>query len=55
MPSGYSWFTCCSFEASKNEFGYYRGEDCMEMLCKDFKNQAMKKNNYEKKRNDTTN
>ena len=21
-PSGYSWFTCCSFDASKNELGY---------------------------------
>ena len=30
IPSGYSWFTCCSFDASKNELGYYRGKDCME-------------------------
>ena len=29
-PSGYSWFTCCSFDASKNELGYYRVKDCME-------------------------
>ena len=28
-PSGYSWITCCSFDASKNERGYYRGEDCI--------------------------
>ena len=24
-PSGYSWFTFCSFDVSKNKFGYYRG------------------------------
>ena len=28
-PSGYSWFTCCSFDASKNEFGYYREKNCI--------------------------
>ena len=28
-PSRYSWFTCCSFDASKNELGYYKGKDCM--------------------------
>ena len=31
-PSGYSWFTCCSFDASKNEFGYYRGKDFVKTL-----------------------
>ena len=31
-PSGYS---CCSFDSSKNERGYYRGKDCMKMFCKD--------------------
>ena len=41
-PSGYSQVTCCSFDKSKTEWSYYRGEDCMEMFCKDFKNQAMK-------------
>ena len=34
-PSGYSWITCCSFDASKNELGYYRGKVCMERFCKD--------------------
>ena len=34
-PSSYSWITCCSFDASKNERGYYREKDCMEMFCKD--------------------
>ena len=26
-PSGYSWITCCSFNESKSEWGYYRGKD----------------------------
>ena len=49
MPSGYSRFTCCSFDASKNEIGYYRGKDCVKNLCKDFRDEAMKIINYEKK------
>ena len=48
-PSGYSLVTCCSFDKLKNEWGYYRGENCMEMFCKDLKNHAMKIINYEKK------
>ena len=48
-PTGYSLVTCCSFDKSKNERKYYRGEDCMKMFCKDLKEQAMKINNYEKK------
>ena len=48
-PSGYSWITCCSFDASKNKQSYYRGKDCMEMFCKDLRDQAMKIINYEKK------
>ena len=47
--SGYSWITCRSFDASKNERGYSREKDCMEMFCKDLRNQAMKVINYEKK------
>ena len=31
-PSGYSIFTNCSFDESKNKFNYYRGDDCMEMI-----------------------
>ena len=49
-PSGYSWFTCCSFDESKNELGYYRGKDCMEKFCKDLRENAMKIVNYEKKK-----
>ena len=28
-PSGYSLFTHCSFDKTKNKLDYYRGEDCM--------------------------
>ena len=28
-PSGYSIFTHCSFDESKNKINYYRGDDCM--------------------------
>ena len=33
----------------KNEWDYYRRKDCMEMFCKDLRNQATKIINYEKK------
>ena len=49
IPSGYSLVTCCSYDKSENERKCYRGEDCMEMLSKDLKEQAMKIINYEKK------
>ena len=49
IPSRYSLFTCCSFDKSKNEQKYYRGEDCMIMFCRDLKKQSMKIINYEKK------
>ena len=47
--SGYSWTTCCSFDASKNERGCYREKDCMKMFYKDLRDQEMKIINYEKK------
>ena len=50
-PSGYSLVTCCSFNKSKTERKYYRGKDCIEMFCKDLRDQAMKIINCEKKRN----
>ena len=34
-PSGYSIFTHCSFDKSKNKLNYYRGNDCMKKFCKD--------------------
>ena len=49
-PSGYSIFTSCSFDESKNKLNYYRGDDCMKKFCKDLREHAMKIINYEKKR-----
>ena len=49
-PSGYSIFTNCSFDESKNKINYYRGDDCMKKFCKDLREQAMKIISYEKKR-----
>ena len=49
-PSGYSIFTSCSFDESKNKINYYRGDDCMKKFCKDLREHAMKTINYEKKR-----
>ena len=41
-PSGYSLFTHCSFDATKNKLDCYRGNDCMEQFCKDLKEHATK-------------
>ena len=48
-PSGYSLFTHCSFDETKNKLYYYRGEDCMKKFCKDLREHATKIINYEKK------
>ena len=48
-PSGYSIFTHCSFDKSKNKLNYYRGENCMKNFCKDLREHAAKIINYEKK------
>ena len=48
-PSGYSLFTHCSFDKTKNKLDCYRGEDCMKKFCKDLREQAIKIVNYEKK------
>ena len=47
--SGYSLFTDCSFDYTRNKFGYYRGHDCMKKFCKDVKEHATKIINYEEK------
>ena len=44
--SGYSVLTKCSFDATKNKLGCYRGEDCMGRFCKDLKEHATKIINY---------
>ena len=49
-PLGYSIFTSCSFDESKNKLNYYRGKDCMKKFCKDLRIQATKIINYEKKK-----
>ena len=55
MPSGYSLFTHCSFDATKNKLDYYRGKNFMKNFCLDLIEHATKIINYEKKRNDTIN
>ena len=49
-PSGYSIFTHCSFDESKNKLNYYRGKDCMKNFSKDLREHASKIINYEKKK-----
>ena len=49
-PSGYSMFTSCSFDESKNKLNYYRGKDCMKKFCKELKEHATRIINYEKKK-----
>ena len=49
-PLGYSLFTHCSFDESKNKLNYYREDDCMKKFCKDLREHTMKMINYEKKR-----
>ena len=48
--SGYSIFTHCSFDESKNKLNYYRGDDCMKKFCKDLREHSTKIINYEKKK-----
>ena len=49
-PSGYSLFTHCSFDESKNKLNYYRGDDCMKKFCKDLREHATKIINYKEKK-----
>ena len=48
-PSGYSIFTHCSFDKSKNKLNYYRGKDCMKKFSKDLREHTSKIIDYEKK------
>ena len=50
IPSGYSIFTSCSFDESKNKLNYYRGNDCMKKFCEDLRIHATKIINYKKKK-----
>ena len=47
--SGYSLFTHCSFDKTKNKLNHYKGKDCMKKFCKDLREHATKTINYEKK------
>ena len=49
-PSGYSIFTSCSFDESKNKLNYYRSKDCMKKFCKDLREHATRIINYQKKK-----
>ena len=48
-PSGYSLFTHCSFDTTKNKLDYYRRKNCMKNFCLDLREHATKIINYEKK------
>ena len=48
--SGYSIFTHCSFDQTKNKLNYYRGKNCIKKFCKDLREHATKIINYEKKK-----
>ena len=48
--SGYSIFTHCLLDATKNKFDSYIGKDCMESFYKDLKDYATKIINYEKRK-----
>ena len=49
-PSGYSIFTHCSSDKSKNKLNYYRGKDCMKKFSKDLREHTSKIIDYEKKK-----
>ena len=50
MSSGYSLFTHCSFDKTKNKLDCYRDEDYIKItFCKDLREHATKIINYEKK------
>ena len=50
IPSGYSIFTHCSFDQTKNKLDSYRDKDCMKKFSKDLRDHATKIINYEKKK-----
>ena len=48
-PSGYSLFTHCSFDTTKNKLEYYGDKNCMKNFCLDLGEHVTKIINYEKK------
>ena len=53
-PSDWAIFTRCSFDIIKNNFDYYRGRNCIKVLCKKLKDHALKIISMTKKKKDTT-
>ena len=49
-PSGYSIFTHCSSDQTKNKLNHYKRKDCMKKFCKDLRKHPIKIINYEKKK-----
>ena len=41
-PSGYSLFTHCSFDTTKNKLDYYRGKNCTKNFCLDLREHPTK-------------
>ena len=39
-PSGYSLFTHCSFDTTKNKLDYHKGKNCMKNFCLDLRKHA---------------
>ena len=54
-PSGYSIFTHCLFNKSKNKLNYYRGKDSMKKFPKDLREHVSKIINYEIEEDDSIN
>ena len=50
ISSGYSIFTHCSYDATRDKLDWHRCKDCMERFCKDLKEHVLKVINYEKKK-----
>ena len=48
--SGYSLFTHCSLDTTKNKLDCYRGKNCAKNLCLDLRKHAAKIINYKKKK-----
>ena len=47
-PSDWSMLKKCSFNEKENKLNYYRGKDCIEILCKKLKEIAMEIVDYKK-------
>ena len=48
-PSGYSLFTHCSFDTTKNKLDYHRDKNCMKTFFLAVREHATKITDYEKK------